>query len=138
MNEVKQDCWSLLQPSDVAFPFSWVGHIPFAMWLVCQLKPNTFVELGTHSGNSYLAICQAVKHHQLPTRCYAVDTWQGDEHAGQYDNSVYETLQLKHNERYGNFSTLLRMTFDDALKTFDDNTVDLLHIDGLHTYEAVK
>ncbi len=138
MNNTTQDCWSQLQPSNVAFPFSWVGHIPFAMWLVCQLKPKTFVELGTHSGNSYLAICQSVKHHQLSTRCYAVDTWQGDEHAGQYDNSVYETLQLNHNERYGNFSTLLRMTFDDALQQFDNESIDLLHIDGLHTYEAVK
>lgn len=136
--DTSTDCWSVISPSHIEFPFSWVGHIPFAMWLVCVLRPRTFVELGTHSGNSYLAVCESIKHHGLPTRCYAVDTWGGDEHAGHYSNDVYETLKHHHDPHFGSFSTLLRMTFDDALAHISDNSVDLLHIDGLHTYEAVK
>ena len=39
---------------------------------------------------------------------------------------------------YGAFSELLRCTFYDALCCISDAGVDLLHIDGFHTYEAVK
>lgn len=127
----------LMRPNVVP-PFGWVGHIPFAYLAVELLKPSCFVELGTHSGNSYLAMCQAVSSLHLATRCFAVDTWQGDSHALQYGEQVYRSLSARHNPRYGEFSRLLRMSFDEALAHFDDASVDLLHIDGLHTYDAVK
>lgn len=117
---------------------SWHRHIPFAFALLDMAKPNVYVELGTHKGDSYSAFCQGVVQQQLPTRCYAVDTWQGDEHAGEYSSEVYDDLVAWHNPRYSSFSSLLRMTFDEALAHFPDGSVDVLHIDGLHTYEAVK
>lgn len=50
----------LSRPRKLTFPFGWCGHIPFVSWLVEEMKPGTIVELGTHSGNSYFAICRAV------------------------------------------------------------------------------
>lgn len=132
------DAAALLEPQRLVTPNPWVGHIPFAAWLVNLLQPRVFVELGTHTGNSYCTFCQSIAEHSLPTRSYAVDTWEGDEQAGRYDDSVYQDLLSYHEPRYSTFSTLLRMTFDQALERFPDGTVDLLHIDGLHTYEAVK
>lgn len=127
-----------IQPERLTNIESWHRHIPFAFALLDMAKPNVYVELGTHRGDSYSAFCQGVVQQQLPTRCYAVDTWQGDEHAGEYSSEVYDDLVAWHNPRYSSFSTLLRMTFDEALAHFPDGSVDVLHIDGLHTYDAVK
>ena len=129
---------SLLSPELVTAPPPWLGHTPFAFWIIDALRPARFVELGTHSGNSYAAFCQAVRHLGLPTVCAAVDTWAGDPQAGHYGEEVHRTFAAHHDPRYGAFSRLMRMTFDEAVSEFADGSIDLLHIDGLHTYEAVR
>jgi len=116
----------------------WHMHIPFAFALIQMVRPKCLVELGTHKGDSYSAFCQAVMTLGLETRCYAVDSWDGDIHTNQYDASVYEELKAYHDAHYGSFSTLIRSLFDDALDHFADGTIDLLHIDGTHTYDAVR
>ncbi len=117
---------------------AWLQHGPFAFWLVQALKPRTIVELGTHRGYSYLAFCQAVQRLGLETRCFAVDTWQGDEHAGQYSDAILQELKAWHDPRYGAFSRLVRARFDEAAPHFADGSVDLLHVDGRHFYEDAK
>jgi lipopolysaccharide biosynthesis protein len=129
---------SLTPPDRLVEPEAWVGHIPFAFWIVAAHRPRTLVELGTHSGNSYGAFCQAVALLRLETKCYAVDTWSGDPQAGYYGNEVFEELQLYHDARYASFSRLVRSTFDDAAAHFPDGEIDLLHIDGYHIYDAVR
>ena len=126
------------RPERLAHPGAWVGHIPFGAWLVQTQKPRTLVELGTHSGNSDFCFCQAVHEGGLGTKCYAVDTWRGDDHAGDYGDDVYADVNCHNAARYAAFSRLLRMSFDEALDYFGVGSVDLLHIDGLHTYEAVR
>jgi len=124
-------------PNSLQFPNAWVGHLPFAAWVVQEVKPKIFVELGTHTGNSYFAFCQAVVEAGISTKCYAVDTWQGDEQAGQYNEDVFNKVNTYNQEHYAEFSRLLRMTFDDAVAYFTDESIELLHVDGFHTYEAV-
>ena len=127
---------SFWQPDDIV-PSAWHQHAPFAFWLTEALRPGIFVELGAHNGFSYLAFCQAVQRLGGTTKCYAIDTWKGDEHAGFYGEEVFATLNELHDRRYSGFSRLIRSTFDEALPHFGDGTVDLLHIDGRHRYEDV-
>jgi len=67
-----------------------------------------------------------------------VDTWEGDEHAGFYGEDVFQAVAVRNRLEYDSFSRLIRSRFDEAHAGFENESIDLLHIDGLHTYEAVK
>ncbi len=125
-------------PTRLAFPPNWLGHIPFAFWLVGVQRPRTVVELGVHTGNSYCAFLQATQLLRFEARCFGIDHWQGEEHVSFSGEEVYNELRSFHDPLYGSFSTLLRLSFDDALPCFGDGTIDLLHIDGFHSYEAIS
>src|SRR5262249_38344066 len=100
--------------------------------------PSVFVELGCHSGNSYASFAQAVQSLGLSAACYAVDTWRGDPHAGFFDETVFEEWSAYHDRRFSTFSRLIRSTFDEAREHFADGGIDLMHLDGYHTYEAAS
>lgn len=125
------------EPGRVVDPPSWLEHIPFAYWIVDALGPSLFVELGTHSGNSYAAFAQAIQMLGLSTAAYAVDTWLGDSQAGFYDERVFDEWSHYHDRQFSSFSRLVRSTFEEAAEHFPDGDIDLLHIDGCHTYEAL-
>jgi Methyltransferase domain len=116
---------SFWQPQHIV-PSAWHQHAPFAFWITEAVRPGIFVELGVHHGFSYLVFCQAVQRLELMTKCYAVDTWKGDVHAGFYGNDVFETLNDLHERHYSGFSRLIRSSFDEALN------IGRLATDGVH------
>lgn len=124
--------------ADVLRPSAWLQHIPFAFWIIAATRPRCLVELGTFYGVSYFAFCQAIERLGVGTKCFAVDTWEGDDHAGTLGKQAYDIVNAVNDKKYQTFSTLMRSTFDAANAYFPDGEIDLLHIDGLHTYEAVS
>ena len=117
---------------------AWLEHAPFAFWLVDAIRPKVIAELGTHNGFSYFVFCESVARLGLPTRTFALDTWEGDEQAGFYGADVYESVSTINETDYSAFSTLLRGYFDDSLDSIADGSIDLLHIDGRHGYDDVR
>src|ERR1700736_2041178 len=128
---------SFWRPSRIKLS-AWVEHIPFAFWIIEASRPGCFVELGAHSGTSYAAFCQAVQALGLETKCYAIDTWKGDVQTGFYGDDIFADVAAHNQEFYSGFSSLIRSSFDEALQYFEDGSIDLLHIDGCHSYEAVR
>ncbi len=117
---------------------AWTDHLHFGYDVVAVLRPRLLVELGTDRGESYFAFCQATVENKTGTQCFAVDNWRGDLHVGGYDEATYRQVVAHNDEHYRGLSTLVRNDFDDALARFDDNSIDLLHLDALHTEEAVR
>jgi len=126
-----------LSPDLLKSPW-WIGHIPFAYEVVGRLRPRVLVELGTYSGSSFAAFCQAAEASGAGTRCYGVDLWEGDVHMGRFDEALFNEINGYVSARYPAIASLVRKDFNAAVADFADGSVDLLHIDGTHTYEAVS
>jgi len=110
---------------------AWTGHRDFAEWLVDYTKPKTIVELGVDWGFSSFVFANANKS----TKVYGVDLFTGDDHTCYRDtyNSVMENIK-KHN--LSNLE-IIKGDFTEVSKTWNI-PIDILHIDGFHTYDAVK
>ena len=117
---------------------AWLEHAPFMFWLVSALRPKTFVELGTHNGFSFFTACEAGARLGIPMRSFAIDTWQGDDHAGFYGDDIYNDVLAVKERLYDETAVLCRGYFADFVADFDDGAVDLLHIDGRHGYDDVR
>ena len=117
----------------------WVEHAPFAYWLMDTLRPKRVVELGTHTGYSFFVFCEAVKRLGIPdATVFALDSWEGDVHAGFYGEDVFEAVTATVRERYPDIGRLMRGYFDDSRPAFEAGSIDLLHLDGRHLYEDVR
>lgn len=118
---------------------TWQGHMIFGYDLVCNIEPKVIVELGVQSGYSLLSFAQAIKDRNLKTRIIGVDTWEGDKHTHKYDPNTLNKLKEIISKYYPDVNIELRQElFNDARKKLDGISIDILHIDGLHTLEAVK
>lgn len=117
---------------------AWTSHVPFLFSLLTWLEPRRFVELGTHHGNSFFAACQIAAEMPRQMECVAIDSWTGDEHAGSYSEEVFQNFKYVLSQNFQGFANFLRSDFSIANTSFELQSIDLLHIDGLHTYEAVK
>lgn len=116
---------------------AWSELIPTLFCIFVINRPRRFVELGTHNGVCFFAACQISKSNDLATECVAVDNWVGDPHASFHSKEIFENF-ASNIRRYYPSQYYIRSNFDQALSCFDPGSIDLLHIDGYHTYAAVR
>jgi len=105
------------------------GHRKFANYLVEKVNPRTTVDLGVDLGYSMFCLAEVGRGH-----VYGIDSFLGDANTGPRDtyNSV---IRFKSENNFHNV-TIIKGFFDNVAKTWT-MPIDILHIDGLHTYEAV-
>lgn len=117
----------------------WEGHRDFAYDLLQFVRPERLVELGSQYGCSLFSFCQAVRDFKLDTEINAVDMWSGDIGAEITGEEVYALVRKTAATYYPEVNLhLFQMCFDDARPNFADNSIDILHIDGGHTFEDVE
>lgn len=108
-----------------------------------QVLPEgaTFVEVGVWKGKSLAYFIVEAVNNNKNLNIYAVDTWKGSEEHKDETCIVNDTLfeefstnMVLVNDKY----KPLRMTSEEASKTFADNSIDAIFIDASHEYEDVK
>ena len=114
---------------------AWLGHLHFASWIVSYLNPKIIVDLGVDWGHSTFAFASAKIGH-----IYGIDSFEGDVQAG-FKNTYEMVIDVNNNFVKNNLIldnvSFIKGYFDDVFLKFEE-TIDILHIDGLHTYECVK
>jgi hypothetical protein len=137
--------FSFLKPRQIPNS-AWIGHIYFVNYLISIIKPKIFVELGIHYGFSYYNICrtlQILKQEDedfITSKAFGFDWFKGDQHVkiDETDEINIEKYVRDNNFKFSHFSEIIKKKFDDAVSDFEDNSIDLLHIDGQHFYEDVS
>jgi predicted O-methyltransferase YrrM len=111
-------------------PTAWTDHIKFAQWIVNKQKPQTIVDLGVAFG--YSSFCFA-----LPKvgKVYGIDTFEGDSMSGY--NNTFDYVKQKRKELNLDNVIFIKGYFGIVAKKWK-KTIDILHIDGFHSYTAVK
>lgn len=125
-------------PAHLGGSDSWAGHIPFAFYLTASLAPATLVELGVFAGNSLFAFAQAAKKKQINVALTGIDTWASDPHSGGYDGAEIYRQVCEQQANYPQSVQLKRTSFELARPEFAEKSIQMLHIDGYHHYDAVS
>lgn len=109
---------------------AWKGHEDFAIDLIQKLQPKTIVDLGVDYGFSTFAMA-------LPGigKVYGIDWFQGDEYAGQR-NTYKDVLDELAKQNLPNVE-IIKGDFSVIADPWN-KPIDILHIDGDHSFEAIS
>ena len=111
-------------------PSAWTEHKYFAEWVVKRKNPEVIVDLGVDYAYSTFCFASAGIGH-----VYGIDFFEGDEWTGI--RNTLDQVKEKQKELELKNITFIKGYFDDVVKDWE-LPIDILHIDGFHSYEVVK
>lgn len=125
------------------------------MDLIFDARPRVCVEVGVHQGSSIYPTASALKFNGFGV-VYAIDPWDRNASLVGYTfddpddvinrkfwgdfvdyNESLKSFKIKCLNRFdlNNFCIIMRMRSTDAVSKFEDESIDIVHIDGNHTDE---
>ena len=101
---------------------------------------SKFLEVGSWKGMSSAYMAVEIANSQKDIEFYCVDTWEGSIEHEQYGidtSSLYDTF-LDNMEPVRKYYKSIRARSLQAVKQFEDNSLDFIFIDASHEYQDVK
>jgi len=118
--------------------------------LILEEKPKVYVEIGVFGGSSLFPVLATFKYLKQG-KVYAIDSWSNDVCIKNLDDTDpnkkwWEKVDLKQvhnsfksmlkNYKMEKICKIFKCTSENALKNFEDNSIDVLHIDGNYSEET--
>ncbi len=126
------ECWEITRQIQGWFKFPEAEAL-FREVQRLRKDAHKIVEIGVWGGRSLSVICQAMRQ---DCEVYAVDPWDRSQYlASQISRFGDEDIRAMFDDnmrKFGFKPNVLQMTSEDAAQQFDDNSIDLVHIDAKH------
>ena len=124
---------------DECFGEQWFTYSSVYRLMVDKCQPNgTIVELGAWKGRSSAFLVVEAKNKSPDINIHIVDTWLGsEEHTEEMKDNLYQKFKSNMARLDGLYKEH-RMTTNEAVHLFKDESLDGVFIDADHSYEAVK
>ncbi|HEX2583361.1 MAG TPA: class I SAM-dependent methyltransferase [Chlamydiales bacterium] len=120
------------------------------MELIHETHPTVVVEIGVFGGSSVYPMAEALRY-QKQGLIYAIDPWKTEDCQMGYTpddpnyiwwtsldlEKIYKDFtQLIKKNGLSNYCKIMRATSREAVHSFADESIDILHIDGNHTEDS--
>jgi hypothetical protein len=102
---------------------------------------SIFVEMGVWKGKSVAYLGVEIINSKKNIKCYAIDTFTGSQEAIQQSHPDIKDLYnifLNNIEPIKDVVVSVKKASIDAVKDFKDKSIDIIFIDGDHSYEEVN
>lgn len=100
---------------------------------------SKFAEVGVWKGKSAAYMCVEIANSGKDIEFYCIDNWLGSvEHQGNEDLPRLFEIFTENMKPVENYYTAMRMNSLDAVKNFENESLDFVFIDASHEYEDVK
>jgi len=116
---------------------NWIVAIPLKKY---QTRPIRYLEIGAFYGANLLSVANSYASHP-DSRLYVIDPWNDYEDYPEYkgqQNTIYNNF-LKNIEQSGHSNKIIvrRGYSNEQLLLLEDNSFDIIYIDGNHEPEYV-
>lgn len=115
----------------------WFNFEKVYLDMVNRFDDAVFVEIGCWEGKSTYCMAEKIKNSGKSIKFYAVDIWEPYQQVDMTWSANFDKF-LKNVQPVQEHISIIKQSSVEASKTFDDNSIDFIFIDGNHQYESVK
>ncbi len=124
-------------PEALGADLSWRGHLPFAGFLIALTRPRTIVDVGLAQGDSILTFAEAVRRSRLRNSSIIGIKPVADDDLDWRHDEVHRNIMTRVSSYAPNVE-ISGARIDKAADQIPDDSIDLLHLDGMGSVTALR